>query len=105
MLSRTYDVNLQINVENLRLCLQAVPYMEHIVTTEWLRLDLARITAMLKMKRGTDVQELGFVNYLFQPLLMLLADVCEPLRCLTDKCAIFTWQSQQEEVLEKVKNQ
>lgn len=41
---------------------------------------------------------LGLGTYLSK-IYPLLSDVCEPLRRLTDKDAIFSWQNQQEKLI------
>jgi hypothetical protein len=87
-LQRTRDVDLKLNKNKLRLKLPSVTYMGHLLTTEGLRPDTEKITAIQNMGTQTDVKSLqrllGFVNYLakFMPR---LSDVCEPLRRLTDK--------------------
>ena len=106
LLDRARSINLKLN-KKLRLRLDQVTYMGHSFTSEGLRPDPMKVEAIASMPRPDDkkaVQRLlGCVNYLsrFMPT---ISEVSEPLRKLTEKNAMFVWESQQEEAFQAIKN-
>jgi hypothetical protein len=106
LLQRAAEINLKFNKKKLKLCLTEVPYMGQLLTSDGIKPDPAKITAITDMKRPENkkgVQSiLGCVNYLSR-YLPKLAEVCEPLRRIIEKEAVFMWESQQEEAFKKVK--
>ncbi|KAJ8386635.1 hypothetical protein AAFF_G00168670 [Aldrovandia affinis] len=107
LLQRAREVNLKLNKRKLRLKLQSVTYMGHLLTTEGLHPDPEKVTAVQNMQTPTDVKSLqrllGFVNYLSR-FLPYLSDVCEPLRRLTDKDIEWAWLPQHDAALENIKH-
>ena len=107
LLDRARSMNLKLNKKKLRLRLDRVTYMGHSFTSEGLRPDPMKVEAIVNMPRPDDkraVQRLlGCVNYLsrFMPT---ISEVSEPLRKLTEKNALFVWESQQEEAFQTIKN-
>ncbi|XP_068739045.1 uncharacterized protein [Montipora capricornis] len=97
----------EVNKKKLRLRLDQVTHMGHSFTSEGLRPDPMKVEAIVSMPRPDDkkvVQRLlGCVNYLsrFMPT---ISDVSEPLRKLTEKNALFVWESQQEEAFQTIKS-
>jgi len=106
LLQRAWENNLKFNRDKLRLQMPSVTYMGHVLSASGVSADLAKKDAIMNMPRPIDkaaVQHfLGFVNYLAK-FLPRLSDVCEPLRRLTDREAIWDWQSQQENAYLKIK--
>ena len=106
LLQRARESNLKLNKKKLKLRLHEVPYMGHLLTADGLKPDEEKIKAVKDMPKPASKQDvqrfLGFVNYLskFAPH---LSDVCEPLRRLLDKDAIWTWQKQQEKAFKEAK--
>ena len=106
LLQRARESNLKLNKKKLKLRLPQVPYMGHLLTADGLKPDEEKIKAVKDMPKPASKQDvqrfLGFVNYLskFAPH---LSDVCEPLRRLLDKDAIWTWQKQQEKAFKEAK--
>ena len=100
LLERARERNLKLNKKKLKLRLQEVPYMGHLLTNKGMLPDPTKIQAVQEMKRPENkkaVQRLlGVVNYLSR-YLPKLSDAAEPLRRLTEKESIFHWQSQQED--------
>ena len=107
LFDRARSMNLKLNKKKLRLRLDQVTYMGHSFTSEGLRPDSMKVEAIVSMPRPDDkraVQRLlGFVNYLsrFMPT---ISEVSEPLRKLTERNALFVWESQQEEAFQTIKN-
>ena len=107
LLKRARSVNLKFNKNKLRLKLDQVTYMVQLFTSEGLKPDPIKIEAIARMPRPDDkraVQRLlGCVNYLsrFMPQ---LSKVSEPLRKLTEKNVMFTWDSSQEEAFQAIKS-
>ena len=106
LLQRARESNLKLNKKKLKLRLHQVPYMGHLLTADGLKPDEEKIKAVKDMPKPASKQDvqrfLGFVNYLskFAPH---LPDVCEPLRRLLDKDAVWTWQKQQEKAFKEAK--
>ena len=107
LLKRARSVNLKFNKNKLRLKLDQVTYMGQLFTSEGLKPDPIKVEAIASMPRPDDkraVQRLlGCVNYLsrFMPQ---LSKVSEPLRKLTEKNVMFTWDSSQEEAFQAIKS-
>ena len=80
--------------------------MGHIISSEGLKSDPAKVQAVSEMPVPTDAagvqRVLGLVNYLskFTPH---LSTVCEPLRRLVDHDRPFHWLPQHDEALRKIK--
>uniref|UniRef100_A0A8W8KNA1 Reverse transcriptase/retrotransposon-derived protein RNase H-like domain-containing protein n=1 Tax=Magallana gigas TaxID=29159 RepID=A0A8W8KNA1_MAGGI len=80
--------------------------MGNIFTADGIRPDPDKVTAITDMRRPDNekaVQKfIGLATYLsrFMPH---ISETCEPLRRLTDKRALWSWQSQQEEAFQSVK--
>lgn len=106
VLGRARENNLKFNEKKMRLRLPEVSYIGHLLTATGVQPDPEKIRAVVEMPRPQDkagVQRfLGFVNYLARCLAQL-STVCEPLRRLTDKDAIWAWLPQHEQAIEKVK--
>ena len=106
LLKRARSVNLKFNKNKLRLMLHQVTYMGQLFTSEGLKPDPMKVKAIASMPRPDNkraVQRLlGRVSYLsrFMPQ---LSKVSEPLRKLTEKKVMFTWDSSQEEAFQAIK--
>ena len=81
-----------------------MPFIGHVLSSEGLKPDPAKIEAIIKMDTPEDVagvqRIVSIVKYLSK-FLQRLSDMCEPLRRLTHKDA--TWSSKQEKAFEKIK--
>ena len=107
VLQRARETNLKLNRKKLRLLLSEVTYMGQRLTSNGVRPDPCEVEAIRNMTRPDSkkaVQRLlGCINCL-SPYLPRLADVSEPLRKLNESTALFTWQSQQEESFNQIKD-
>ncbi|RUM46313.1 MAG: hypothetical protein DSY80_02390 [Desulfocapsa sp.] len=107
LLNRCREKGLKLNEKKMRLKLQEVTYMGHRLTTEGLRPDPEKVVAVKDMERPKDIagvqRLIGVVTYLAK-FLPNLSTVCEPLRRLTDKEAVFDWLPHHEEAFVKVKD-
>ena len=107
LLDRAHSMNLKLNKLKLRLKLDQVTYMGHLFTSEGLRPDPMKVEAIVSMPQPEDkraVQSLlGCVNYLsrFMPT---ISEGSETLPKLTEKNALFVWESQQEEAFQTIKS-
>ena len=105
-LERARRVKLKLNKKKLRLRLNEVPYMGHIITRDGLKPDPEKVRAVVELPIPTDkkgVQRLlGSVTYLSR-FLSRLSDVAEPLRRLTDKQAHFEWRDDHTDTLNEIR--
>lgn len=80
--------------------------MGHMITREGLKPDPAKIEAINKMSKPTDVKSLqrfiGFITYLSR-FLPDLSDLLEPLRHLTRSDRIWSWNQMHDNIFEDVK--
>ena len=107
LLDRARENNLKLNRKKLKLHLTEVRHMGHILTSTGVRADPMKIKAIVEMPRPQDKKAverlLGTVQYLSR-FLPKLSDVSKPLRQLTEKEVVFTWQQQLEEAFTHIKN-
>ena len=106
VLQRAREVGLKLNKDQFKLRQTEDKYMGSILTAEGLRPDPEKVSAITNMKRPENVKAvqrfIGLATYLSR-FLPHLSETCEPLRRLTDKGALWTWQSQQEDAFQNVK--
>jgi len=92
LLKRTRDVNLKFNSKKLNLRKPEVKYMGHVLSSEGLKPDPNKATAVSEMPKPTSKQQalslLGFVNFLAK-FLQRLSEIAQPIRQLTVKDAKF----------------
>ena len=106
LLQRARKVNLKSNSKRLNLRKSEVHYMGHVLTSEGLKPNPAKIQAVSKMPKPTCKQEtlslLGFANYLTK-FLPRLSEIAHPIRELTTKNRSFVWSKQHDEAFEEIK--
>ena len=106
LLNRCRECGLKLNKNKLRFKLDSVTYMGHVISKEGVCPDPEKVVAIDNMEKPTNVQAvqrfLGMVTYLAK-FLPQLSTVCEPLRRLTDKDAVFEWLQQHDEAFTEVK--
>lgn len=110
VLERAREVNLHFNKQKSQICVQSVNYLGHLITSEGLKPDPSKITAITEMKKPECREDLerflGMVTYLSKyipnhstltaPLRQLLKD--EPENG-------WAWKSEQEESFARIKNE
>ena len=106
LLQRAREMNLKLNRKKLKLRLQEVSYMGHLLTSKGLLPDPMKIQAVQALPTPEDKKAverfLGFVKYLSR-FLPNLAEVVAPLRKLTEKVVPFYWEMQQQNAFDLVK--
>ena len=106
LLSRCRSKGIRLNRSKLKLRCKKMPYIGHLLTSDGLKPDPAKIEAIVKMDRPNDVpgvrRILGLVNYMSK-FLNKLADISDPLNQLTHKDTEFQWTSAHDEAFETIK--
>lgn len=106
LLEKARKENLKLNPKKLKLKMEEVPFIGHILTREGVKIDPSKVEAITKMPVPQDVKDLmrflGMVQYVAK-FLPKLSTVTEPLRRLTDKDATWKWTAEHEKILHQVK--
>lgn len=110
LLLRAREVNLKLNEKKFKLRVKEVPYIGHILTDKGVKADPSKIAAVLSMPTPQNVEEvqriIGFVNYLSK-FLPNLADVCKPLRELSNEVRnnrqLWEWEEHHEAAFKAIK--
>ena len=106
-LSRCEQHDLHLNPDKLRLKQSEVPFIGHIATDKGLKVDPAKVQAIVDMPPPTDklgVQRLlGLSKYLAK-FLPQLSDITKPFRDLTQNDVQFIWVDAQQDAFGKLKN-
>jgi len=94
------EQNVKLNKDKMKLPLDQVPYIGHLLRSQGLKPDPEKVKAIIEMPKPQDITEvrrfIGFVNYLskFMPS---LSEVCEPLRHLSMKDSVWHWTEHQKQ--------
>ena len=106
LLDRCRKRNLKLNKTKLMFKQERVKYNGHILTTEGMLPDPAKVEAITEMPRPRDKAEvkrlLGMINYLGK-FLPQLSDISDPLRNLTKEGVKFIWSHAHEDTFNKLK--
>ena len=112
LLQRAREVNLKLNPKKLKLRLNEIPYIGHLLTPDGVKPDPEKVRAVQDMpqpdgrSRAEKVKAvqrfLGFVNYLAK-FVPHLADESEHLRRLTDKDAEWVWEKHHQDAFDRIK--
>ena len=107
VLERSRQVGLKFNPAKLKLRVDKVNYVGHVLTSQGLRPDPEKIKAIINMPPPTDkegVQRfLGTVNYL-DKFIEHKAELQGPTSQLTQKDTAFVWDTPQKEAFRKLKD-
>ena len=105
-LERSSTKNLKVNPDKLVVGATEVQYFGHIISSEGLKPDPAKVKAVQDMSPPINKKELqnmlGMINYLakFAPQ---LSETTKPMRDLLKENAKFIWDHKQDEALKKAK--
>ena len=106
LMMRCREQKVKLNKDKMKLCLDQVPYIGQLLTSQGLKPDHEKVKAFIEMPKPSDVagvrRFIDFVNSLskFMPR---LSEICEPLRCLTMKDVEWQWTEHQEQAFNKLK--
>lgn len=106
IMMRCREQNVNLNKDKMKLRLDQVPYIGHLLTNQGLKPDPEKVKAIIEMPKPQDVARvkrfISFVNYLskFMPR---LSEVYEPLRRLTMTDIEWHWTEHQEQAFNKLK--
>lgn len=106
VLERSIEKGIRLNEDKLEVGVTQVPYFGHIISSEGLKPDPSKVSAVKDMQPPRNKAELetvlGMINYLakFAPN---LSEITSPLRSLLVKDVQFSWDHPQAQAFEKVK--
>ena len=94
LMERLRDKNIKLNESKMKLKMNEVSYMGHLITDDGLKSDPKKVEAISKMNVPTTVKELksflGMVNY-HGKFMKNLSQLSEPLRLLEKKDVAWHW--------------
>ncbi|KAJ8290613.1 hypothetical protein GJAV_G00015280 [Gymnothorax javanicus] len=106
LLNHCRQVNLRLSVKKLQFRVSEVRFHGHILSAAGLKADLEKVRAVVDMPAPADIKGvrrlIGFVIYLAK-FLPRLSEVCEPLRRLTDKNAVWHWLPKHDAAIREIK--
>ena len=91
-----------LNAEKVRLRQNEVPFIGYVATGEGLCADPAKVHTILGMTTPTDVPGVQRLQYLSK-FLPGLSDMIKPLRVLTRKDVLWSWDEPQQKALDDLK--
>jgi hypothetical protein len=107
LLDRCRSQQIKLNSGKVLLKKTSMPYIGHILTSDGIQADQAKIQAILNMQPPNDVagvrRILGTMNYLGK-FLPHLSEVSEPLRQLTKKEQPFGWDNTHDQAFAAIKH-
>ena len=106
LLDRCQEKGIKLNGERCQIATQKVKYMGHVLSSDGLLSDSAKIEAIQKMPRPMNVagihRFIGMTGYLSR-FLGHLSDLCEPLRQLTKRSIQWQWNEEHQQGFDKIK--
>lgn len=107
VMTRANEANVKFNKEKLQYKVNSVKYMGHVITSEGVKVDSAKVKAIVDMPLPTDraslQRMLGMVKYLSQ-YIPGEATTTAPLRQLLRKDSVWQWQHEHGEAVKTLKN-
>ena len=105
-LKRCEERNVRLNPEKLKLRQSQVLFIGHVATDQGLKVDPAKVRAVVEMPPPTDKQGvqrlLGLAQYLAK-FLPHLSEITKPLRDLTQSNTLWVWEEAQQSAFTKLK--
>ena len=106
LLQRCTELGIRLNKSKSAFCKKEVEFLGHLIMSDGLKPDPAKLSAILKMQQPTSILEIqrlnGTVNYLAR-FLPQLSMVMQPLMKLSHKDQPWIWGSDQERAFCEVK--
>ena len=106
LLERCREVGIKLNPEKMKINLECIPFMGHLVTCQGLKPDPKKVEAVMHMTQPVSPEDIsrfqGFVNYLAR-FLPSISQMMKPLRCLLRKDIPFVWSTTHQNAFEKIK--
>jgi hypothetical protein len=107
LLQKARAENLKLNAKKMKVKLDEMPFIGHVLTNQGLKIDPRKIEAVTNMtipKDANDIMRfLGMVQYCAK-FLPKLSEITEPLRRLTDKDSEWQWTEVHNKAWEQVKS-
>ena len=106
VLYRAKSYNLKLNFDKVRVRIQQVPYVGHIISAEGLEPDPKKVRTMKtpSLRTKEDVRRFqGSIQYLAK-FLPMLAEVETPLREFTKRDVLFHWDAPQAGAFQRLKH-
>ncbi len=105
-LERTYKRGIKLNKSKCKFSIKEVVYVGHLISSEGIKPNTARIQDIIDMPNPTDVKGcqrvLGMLNYLSR-YIPNMSELTHPIRLLLVKGTQFNWTFEQEEAMRKIK--
>ncbi|CAG9089362.1 unnamed protein product [Plutella xylostella] len=106
LLERAREIGIKFNKEKCKFGLREVVFLGHIFDESGMRPDNTKIKAIVDMPYPTDRKALerflGMVNYLSK-FIQGYSSMVTVLRCLLKKDAVFIWEKQHSDAVDKIK--
>lgn len=106
LMQRLREKNLKLNRDKVKLCKKEVRFFGHVLTSEGVKPDPEKISAITKMSKPTNVKEtqtfLGMITYLAK-YLPHLSSVATPLRDICKTENTFEWKKEHSDCFQKLK--
>ncbi|XP_052820412.1 uncharacterized protein K02A2.6-like [Mya arenaria] len=107
LMTRCREMGIKLNADKTDIGKSEIPFFGHILSSEGLKMDPAKVKAIQDMPPPNSKSELqtvlGMVTYL-QRFAPKLSEITLPLRQLLSKDVEFVWDMPQQEAFQKVKN-
>lgn len=107
VLERAFNKGIRFNSSKLEVGLTEIIYFGHVLTSQGLKADPAKIEAIKDLRPPTSKSELqvvlGMANYLSRYVSFNLSEITAPMRELLHKDVVFAWQKPQNDAFEKMK--
>lgn len=106
VLERFEKYNVTINIDKCQFFRKQVSFLGHIISTEGIKMDMAKINTIQNFKTPSKKKEiqsyLGFLNF-YRKYVKNFAHIIEPLIELTRNNAKWTWEEKHQQAFEESK--
>ena len=106
LLERCREVGIKLNAEKLKMNVDSIPFMGHLVTSQGLKADPDKVKAVMNMTQPACPDDIsrfqGFVNYLAR-FLPSISQMMKPLRQLLSRDVPFMWSDVHQKAFNNIK--